>query len=73
MDGLFGFNYHDFSLVGNNCHTHLGAIVMKSLKLLVQVLVDSSKKNDIIDVEEKSDDITGKLSSFAPYDLQTLL
>ncbi len=35
MDDLFGFNDHDFSLIGINCHTHRGAIDMKSRKLLV--------------------------------------
>ena len=32
---IFGFNDHDFTLVGINCHTHLGAVDMKTLKLLV--------------------------------------
>ena len=35
MGDLFGFNDHDFSLIGINCHTHLGAVDMKNLKLLV--------------------------------------
>ena len=32
MGGLFQFNDHDFSLLGINCHTHLGAVVMKNYK-----------------------------------------
>lgn len=35
MGDLSGFNDHEFSLVSINCHTHLGAVDMKSLKLLV--------------------------------------
>ena len=35
MGNLFGFNDHDISLAGINSHTHLGAVDMKSLKLLV--------------------------------------
>ena len=35
MGDIFGFNDHDFSLLGINCHTHLGAVDMESLKLFV--------------------------------------
>ena len=35
MDDIFRFNDDDLSLVGIDCHTHLGAIDMKSLKLPV--------------------------------------
>ena len=55
LGDIFGFNDHDFSLVCINCHTHLGAIVMKNLELLVKVIMNFCKKNDIIDIEEKSD------------------
>lgn len=73
MGDLFGFNYHDFSIVSIKCHTHLGAIVMKSLKLLVQILMAPRKKNDITSLEEKNNDNTSKLGPLAPCDFQTLL
>ena len=34
MCDLFGFNDNDFSLVDISCHNHLGAVDMKSLKML---------------------------------------
>ena len=35
MGDIFLFNDHEYSLVGINSHTHLGALDMKSLKLLI--------------------------------------
>ena len=72
MGDIFGFNDHDFSLVGINCHTHLGAVVMKNLELLVKVIMDFFK-NDIIGIEEKSNENTSKLGALAPRRFQTLL
>ena len=63
MGDLFGFNDHDFSLVGINCHTHLGAIFMKNLDLFIKVIMDFCKKNDIISIEEKSNENANKLGA----------
>ena len=73
MGDIFGFNDHDFSIVGINCHTHLGAIVMKNLELLVNVIMDFCKKNDIIDREKKSNENTNKLGALVPCRFQTIL
>ena len=70
---LFRFNNHEFSLVGINYHTHLGAKVIESRKFLVQVLMAYSKKNNIMSVEEKSKDNISKLVPLASCDFQTLL
>ena len=73
MGDIFGFNDNDFSLVGIKYHTHLGVVVMKNLELLVKVIMDFSKKNDIIGIEEKSNDNTSKFGALAPRKFQTLL
>ena len=63
MGDLFGFNDHAFSLVGINFHTHLGGVVMKNQELFVKVIMDFCKKNDIISIEEKSNENTNKLGA----------
>ena len=73
MGDLFGFKDHDFILVGVNCHTHLGAVVMKNLKLFVKVIMVFCKKNDIIDIEDKSNENTIKPSALAPSRFHVLL
>ena len=67
MGDLFGFNDNDFSLLSINCHTHLGVVIMKNLELLVKVIMDFCKKNDIIGIEEKGNENNSKLDSLAPY------
>ena len=73
MGDIFLFNGHDFSLVGINCYTHIGVADMKSLKFLVKVIMDFCKKNDIIGIEEKSNENTSKLGAIAPRKFQALL
>ena len=73
MGDIFGFNDHDFSLVGINCHTHLGAVGITSLKLLVKVIMTFCKKNDIIGIEEKSNENTNKLGALAARRFQTVV
>ena len=68
MGDIFGFNDHVFSLISINCHTHLGIVVIKNLELLVNVIMDFCKKNDIIDIKEKSNENTSKLGALAPTD-----
>ena len=65
MGDIFGFYDQDFSLVSINCHTDLGAVGMKSLKLLVKVIMDFCKKNDIVDIKEKSNENTNMLGALA--------
>lgn len=73
MADLVSFNDHEFSHVGINFHTHLGPVVMKSLKLLVLVIMDPYKKNGIININEKSNDNTNELGSFTTRSFKTLL
>ena len=73
MGDIFGFNDHDFSIFGINCHTHLGGIVMKNLELFGKVIMDFCKKNDIIGIEEKRNENTNKLGTLSPCRFQTLL
>ena len=41
---LFGFDDHDFSLFGINCHIHPEAIIMEGLKLLIEIIMASTRR-----------------------------
>jgi len=69
---LFGFNYHDFVLVSINSHTHLRVAIMEDSKLLVDIIMASHEKNNIIGIKEKSNDHTNELCAITSCSFQTL-
>ena len=73
LGDIFGFNDHEFSFVGINRHTHLGEVVLESLKVSIKVVMDFCKKHDIINIEEESNENTNKLDAHALRWFQTLL
>lgn len=51
--------------VSINSHTHLGVVIMENSKLLVEIIKASYKKNNIVSIEEKSNENTNDLGSTA--------